>query len=146
MAKVARIDRKKIPLDSDILFYYSTTETYKAFRSFNDMTDKQVVSKDQLDGYYKSDRKNDLQQNITKACSWWVYALTEEIQKLRENESIEIHQLLVRVNRKTAMFSLDDSDHGQAPEIKSTLLKELHLSKHTNKFIKRKYSVKDLLR
>ena len=139
MTKVARIDRKKIPLDSDILFYYSTTETYKAFRSYNVMKDKQALSKDQLDRYDKSDRKIDLQQNIKKLCSWWVYALTEEIRKLREDESIEIYQLLVRVNRKVAMFSGTTRDEygntinvntGQAAEIKSTLLKELYLKKH----------------
>ena len=91
----------------------------------------------------EADHNNDHQQDVEKynsrVCSWFIYALTEEIRKLREDESIEIYQLLIRVNRKVAMFSgtiLDEQTEevinvntGQAAEIKSTLLKELYLTK-----------------
>ena len=140
MEKVAWIDTKKIPLDADVLLHFCTTETYKSSRSFNMLTDLNLSGKKVVP---EADLNNDHQQDVEKynsrVCSWFIYALTEEIRKLREDESIEIYQLLIRVNRKVAMFSgtiLDEQTEevinvntGQAAEIKSTLLKELYLTK-----------------
>ena len=98
MAKVARVAPATFPRDADILFHFSTTENHKSFRSQNKLDDRRI-------------------------CSWFVYALCREISKLGADATIEIYPLLVRVNRAVAQLALDNEDVGQAPEIKSTMLK-----------------------
>ena len=116
MKKVARVAPATFPRDADILFHFSTTENHKSFRSRTKLNDKRV-------------------------CSWFVYALCCEINELSKDETIEIYKLLLRVNRAVAQFALDNEDVGQSPEIKSTMLKELHLSKKNNLNMKRKFSL-----
>ena len=130
MKKVSNVIPQTIPEASDVLFYFSTTETYKSFRSSTELN------------------------NGKKICSFFVYALTQEISKLSENDDIEIHKLLVRVNRKVGYFAAEvPNEHGrivddvcQAPEIRSTLRKEFYLSKKNNQSVKRKRTVKDFFK
>ena len=128
MKKVANVIPQTIPEASDVLFHFSTTETYKSFRSSTELN------------------------NGKKIYSFFVYTLTQEISKLSENDDIEIYKLLVRVNRKVGYFAAKVlNEHGrivddfcQAPEIRSTLRKELYLSKKNNQSVKRKRTVKDV--
>ena len=131
MRKVASVVPKTIPEASDVIFHFSTTETYKSFRSPT------------------------ILNNGKKIGSFFVYALTKEISKLSENDTIEIHQLLVRVNGKVAVFAtkkpnkdgtIADGDFGQIPEIRSTMREEFYLSKKNNQLVKRKRTVKYFLR
>ena len=109
MRKVASVVPQTIPEASDVLFHFSTKETYKSFRS------------------------QTILNNGKKICSFFVYALTQEIARLSENDTIEIYQLLVRVNGKVAMFAtkkpnkdgtIADGDFGQIPEIRSMNLRD----------------------